>query len=218
MTEILLKFASTKTRRNLALRDIADEIGGAFDAVRTGLGTRIVSEARAKFPGTPINFSIDISEYAPQQSGNAQFTLVWGALEQGDDDPSPGTVYGYFLDLLMDLKGTTITVQQFKNAVRNRWDLIAKRKVMIEAWKRAKNGDATTEINVTDTPTGQVLLVRPEFPKHKFASEPESEAEESSPVDAMPTPRRERGRPEEAEALGAPSGRRRNNEDEDDGS
>lgn len=177
MSEILLKFASDKPSRNPALSDIADEIRGAFDAVRSGLGTRIIDEARAQFPGTPISFAIDISEFAPQQSGNAHFTLVWGELAQIDDtDPENpinlGT-YGYWLDFLMDLSGTTVTVQQFKRAVRNRWDQIPKRRVLLEAWKRAKNGGATTEIDVTDTPTAQVALVDPEFPKHRFATRPE---------------------------------------------
>lgn len=167
MTEILLKFASSKTNRNPALLDIANEIGAAFDAVRSGLGTQIVSQARAQFPNSPISFNIDVSEYAPQQSGKAQFTLVWGALL--DDRTDPATIYGYFLDFLMDLSATTITVQQFKNAVRNRWDQVPKRRVLLEAWKRAKNGGARTEVDVVDTPTAQVMLVEPEFPKHRFA-------------------------------------------------
>lgn len=166
MTTILLKFASSNTSRNPALRDMADEIGAAFNAVRSELGDRIISEARAQFPKTPINFGIDISEFAPQQSGTAHFTLVWGALN--DDRTDPPTVYGYFLDFLMDLSSTTVTVPQFKQAVRNRWEQIPKRRVLLEAWKRAKNGGARTEIDVTDTPTAQVMLVEPEFPRHRF--------------------------------------------------
>ena len=108
-------------------------------------------------------------------SATGQAEVVWGELAQIDDSDPENPVnlgtYGYFLDFLMDLKSTTITVQQFKTAVRNRWDLIPKRKVLLEAWKRAKNGDTATEIDVTDTPTAQVQLVEPTFPKHRFAGQ-----------------------------------------------
>lgn len=168
-----LKFSSSKINRNAALRDIADELCDAFDAVRAGLGTRICDEAKAQFPKSPISFGIKINEFAPQQTGKAHFTIVWGELAQIDDSDPENPVnlgsYGYWLDFLMDLSGTSVTEQQFKQAVRNRWDLTPKRKVLLEAWKRAKNGDSHTEIDVTDTPTAQVTLVDPQFPKHRFA-------------------------------------------------
>lgn len=171
MSTIELNFSSPLLNRNQALLGIGTEISTAFNAVRAGFGDEFLSKAQDQFPSTPISFGIDVSQYS-NKSGTAYFTLVWGQLTEGGINP-----YGYFLDFLMDLSATTITVNQFKQAVRNRWTSMPTTQRILNAYKRAKrveagNPDDVTEIDVVaigDVCWHDIIEAR----KHKFARRPD---------------------------------------------
>lgn len=195
MKHVDLNFSTDLTNRNQALNAIANEIKQAFNLVAAGLGDEIDAKARALFPKSPLNFAVDVRPYAPGKNGYIHFTMIWAPLVQVVDDTDPlnpvTQVYGYIVDLRLDLSGSTVTFDQFKTRLRRRWAQTTKRPRTLVAWKRAlrlaqriKDGlsdDGATDYKVVTF--GQVCWHgNIEYPKHRFADRPEPVVEEEEPA------------------------------------
>ncbi len=182
---ILLQFASDLTNRNPALKALGDEIEAAFNEVKAGYGTRIAQEAQAQFPATPVSFGIDINEYAPQHTGVAMHTMVWGEM----CDPQ-NVCYGYALDFLLDPKHLSLPTEEIEQVLANRWkdrpDLVRQ----LDPWHKAKNGNTQDESWSKECETANVALKDPVFPRHMFAGIGADEEEEASVAGDKPERRR----------------------------
>ncbi len=212
MKHVDLNFSTDLTNRNQALNAIALEIKQAFNLVAAGLGDEIDAKAREQFPASPISFAVDVRPYAPGKNGYAHFTMIWAPLVQVVDDTDPENpvtqVYGYLIDLRMDLSGSTVTFDQFKKRLLARWKQTSKRKRTLQAWKKALRNARRTKDGLPDdgkldyevVTFGDVCFhLNIEYPKHRFAGAPASvveETEEEEPaspsIGAARSPRRRR--------------------------
>lgn len=218
---IILQFASDITNRNPALNAIGREIEAAFNEVKAGYGTRIAQEAQDRFPETPIGFGIDISEYAPQHTGIAEHTMVWGEMA----DPS-GTVYGYALDFLLDPAHLSLTTEEIEQVLVNRWKDRPELQRQLDDWHKDRNGNTQDESWSKECETANVALKDPVFPRHLFAGMDGEEEEEVGTAGDRPK-RRKRAWLDVKKAQRRKKGRRKrrdaddtqpNREDEDNGS
>ena len=224
---IILQFASDLTNRNPALKAIGDEIEAAFNEVKAGYGTRIAQEAQAQFPATPVSFGIDINEYAPQHTGVAMHTMVWGEMRGPPvSEEDPGPTYGYALDFLLDPTHLSLTTEEIEAVLVNRWKDRPELQRQLDDWHKERNGNSQDESWSKECETANVTLKDPVFPRHLFAGMSEEEEEEVGTAGDRPK-RRKRAWLDAKKAQRRKKGRRRrrdaddtqpNREDEDNGS